>query len=170
MAFTLISSTSVSTTTTASIVFSSIPQTYKLLYITGALRTNRSAANDFIDIRPNGATTNLLRYGGQNNLSAVITLLNATTLQIPCPAANNNFASGFGPFTMWIGNYSSTSLVKPYLINGGAVDSTAANGTYIIHAGGRWNVSGTAITSLEFIPVTGPYISQYSRIDLYGIS
>jgi hypothetical protein len=170
MAFTLISSNTVSNTTTSSIVFSSIPQTYKLLYITGAFRTNRSAVTDFIDVRPNGATTNLLRYGGQNNLSATITLINTTTLQIPCPATNNNINSGFGPFTMWIGNYSSTSLVKPYLLSGGTVDTTATNGTIVQHVGGRWNVSGTAITSLEFIVGNGPYISQYSRVDLYGIS
>lgn len=171
MAITLITSTSVSGNSTSSIVFSSIPQTYNFLYLTGSVASQRSNAIDTVLVKPNGQTGNMFYSGARNNASATVTWENVNgTWQFPCPGASVNLTFLYGAFTMWISHYTFSSRAKMMLVSGSAIDNLIGSSN-MFQGGGRWDVTNAALTSLTIdLSATGSNFRDGSRIDLYGVN
>lgn len=170
MSMILINSNTLANNTTSQVNFTSIPQTYKLLYVTGSVRSTRpSQAWDVMQVRPNGLSSNLIAQGGINNGSTTITWSNLSDWRVYAPGSSQQIGVGWNAFTLWIGFYSSTSRQKPILINSNVMDVSSTS-SFFLNQGGRWNVTNTAITSLLFEWTNGPYFDTGSRIDVYGVN
>ena len=148
----------------ASIVFSSIPQTYTDLLIKICVRSNRGLSNDYCGIRPNGSSSNLSERKLFGNGSSVGS--DSDTVLYAVVPADGATSSTFSNSEVYVPNYTLSSA-KSF-----STDSTAENNAtsafLSIHAG-LWNDSA-AITSLTFLPVAGgTQLMTGSSITLYGI-
>ena len=149
----------------ASIVFSSIPQTYTDLVIKICVRSNRGLANDYCGIRPNGLSSNLSGRKLFGNGSSVGS--DSDTDLYAVVTADGATSSTFSNAEVYVPNYTLSSA-KSF-----SIDSTAENNAtsawLSIHAA-LWN-SSAAITSLTFLPIAGgTQLMTGSSITLYGIT
>lgn len=142
----------------ATIVFSSIPQTYTDLYLVCSLRSD---ADPETFLYPNGSTSNLsgrlLRGNGSSADSAAVVrwYSNLST------ATSNTFSN----MTAYFPNYAG-STAKSY-----SADSVSENnGTTAYQSinAGLWNDT-TAISSLTIDLSSGNFV-QYSSATLFGIT
>ena len=156
----------------ASIDFTSIPQTYTDLKIILSARDNRtSAVNDFARLAFNSDTTNgnytgillysdgstangytftsaaAYRYGGEiNGPSSTANCFSSSEIYIPNYRGSNNKS------------YSSESVVE--------MNSTTGLGTLVA---GLWS-NTAAITSISLTPANGTLFLEYSSATLYGVA
>lgn len=142
----------------ATIVFSSIPQTYTDLYLVCSLRSDASSETF---LYPNGSTSNLsgrfLRGSGTGADSAALIRWYSS----PSTAT----ASTFSNMTAYFPNYAG-STAKSY-----SADSVNENnGTTAFQTinAGLWNDT-TAISSLTIDLSSGNFV-QYSSATLFGIT
>jgi hypothetical protein len=156
------------TTSTASVTFSSIPQTYTDLKLVWSTRTpNTTPTTDNMVFRLNGATTNgtnriLYSTNGTSALSYADTATYTSAGTVGSAATASTFSNG----ELYIPNYASTTTFKSF-----SVDTvTENNGTVSGLALGAmlWS-QNTAVTSIELVPNFANF-SQYSSFTLYGIS
>jgi hypothetical protein len=159
--------TTILSTTSSLVTFSSIPQFYKHLQIRVAARGNESSVTNIIYSRMNGDSSSLYSshrlYGnGSSVLSdAYSSASNAWTGWFN----NANSSSGaFGAMVYDLLDYNSTSKNKTFRALSGAVNS-GGNGVFLISGAYR---SLTTISSVEFFPNSGSFIAG-SRFSLYGI-
>lgn len=171
-AFESIATVTVGAGGSATITFSSIPQTYKHLQIRGISRLGSSTTgtND-IFIRFNSDTaTNYSRHGlyGTGSVTgtggaASQTSAYATRATSPRATSTTN---AFGAFVIDILDYANTTKYKTVRGTGGA-DTNDANGVISI-ASGNWR-STNAITQIDLTDELGYNFVQYSQFALYGI-
>lgn len=161
------------TTNTASVTFSSIPQTYKhLQFITNA-RANTENPSDYHFIRFNGDSTINYAYhttvgdgnsvSSNSNIAANSIGQSMTDIRIP---GSGNPVGIFGSWVFDILDYSNSSKNQVIRGVGGYMGSSV--GKVGIMSGLRTNLS--AISSVTFYIGSGS--SQYisgSRFSLYGI-
>lgn len=160
----LIQTISVSTSTAASIEFTSIPQTYTDLYLCLSGRSNVDSVE--LRIQFNGDTTS--NYSGRllfGNGSSASTQSSSTTYLDPM---GSNFSSSsanvFSNTSIYVPNYTG-STKKSVEVNG-SIENNATEAYNAIFAG-LWN--GTAaITSVKLLAQGGSWV-QYSSASLYGI-
>lgn len=148
----------------ASITFSSIPQTYTDLVMLVSSR----AAGASVDVQAvvvNGGTTIMTSaiYFDSNNSGTPRSgsLYYYQALAQPSSYTANAFASS----SIYVAGYSSTTRPKSF-----STDSTLetnASGSYMGFMASYWN-STTAITSLTIQNQNGNFV-QYSSASLYGI-
>lgn len=145
----------------ASLTFSSIPATYTDLKIVLSARTTYASTADFLNIYPNGSTSNLTqrRLSGSGDSATSGT---ATRNYINGDSAT---ASTFGNLEFYIPNYASSNAKS--ISTDGVTENNAANAYQIVEAT-LWNDT-TAISSIELNPVNGNFV-QYSSATLYGIT
>jgi len=151
------------TSSTASVTFSSIPQTYTDLVLSAHGTTVASGTYGF-RFRANGDTSNTCSFAtlfsNQDNGTGVVF------------SANSNFS--FGNMALWgdtrsnvicnFFDYSNPSKKKSYLSQGGIVSTTLAqNRVYL----GIWNDAST-ITSLEIF-ADSTNLAAGTKITLFGI-
>ena len=163
---------SIGTTTlsssTASVTFSSIPQTYKHLQIRVFARGDRPSPSDYCNFQFNGDTASNYQehqlYGigstpvsGSDNVQTYINTMNITGASAA--------ASTFGVCVLDILDYASTNKYKTTRHLTGW-DNNTANGVVSFESG-HWR-STNAITSIRFFPLGANFV-QYSSIALYGI-
>ena len=165
--YTLISS-NVLTSPTASITFSSIPQTYTDLVILASVRTERNVnANGYITVYFNNSLSNFSRTALRNN-SGTVSSYRTTGLALPVNSIEgSNTANTFTPLEIYIPNYTNSSN-KPLL----ALSRKENNSTSVLQDTDAVLWSGTAaITSikLDTYDGSGENISTYSSFYLYGI-
>jgi hypothetical protein len=145
----------------ASISFSSIPQTYTDLKL--VISPRNTAANNYGTITFNGSSSSFSRIilYGTGSSTASTAPNNAESLTIN---DSGTTASTFANYEMYIPNYASSNY-KSF-----SIDSvTENNGTVayqIMHAGVWSNTA--AITSLT-ITAAGGNLAQYSTATLYGV-
>jgi hypothetical protein len=136
---TLISTTTCSST---SVTLSSIPQTYKSLYIIAKNITFASGANGF-RVLPNNVNNltdqSQVREGTANNLTNGVIRLSGGGSEMN-NSTNNAWA-------LTINNYTATDSYKPFSFSGFCVNGSATNREII--GGGAFR-SNTEITSLVF--------------------
>ena len=151
---------------TASITFSSIPQTFTHLQLKIFARSSSNAAGINIPIQFNGDTGANYRshYLGGTGAAAISGDLGAsqTSLNAGWTAGNTDITNGFGCTVVDILDYTNTNKNKTTRSIGG-IDS---NGSGLI---GLWSglwLSTAAITSLVFSAGT---LAQYTTAQLYGI-
>jgi hypothetical protein len=167
--YTLIASNSLTNSTTNTVTFSSIPQTYTDLKLVISARsdiTGQQYAN--IVIQPNGATTNL----SDKNLYTI----NGTTvgsgfdsngMVIGQASTDDQTSNVFGNSEAYIPNYTGSNYKSSSMDGVNENNATSAALTFFA---GLWQ-STAAITSLDikFLSGSGTNFKQYSTFYLYGI-
>jgi hypothetical protein len=149
-------------TPVATIVFSSIPQTFTDLKIVVSSRNSLDDASYFV--RPNGATTNLSARDIRGNGSATQTIGDPSIFASNMTPSSYT-ASVFGNGEVYLTNYSSSNL-KTISIDG--VTENNATGVTISFASALW-ADTAAITSITLIAGSSGNFTQYSTATLYGI-
>ena len=155
----------------SSIVFSSIPSTYKHLQIRGIGRTNRSANGDYALVRLNSdsSSSNYTSHYLQGNGSTVSVgayVQSFTGLLWSRWAAASDGANIFGAGILDILDYTNTNKYKTSK-NIGALETNSSN-SQINFESAVW-LSTSAVTGITIIPGAGTSWSQYSSFALYGI-
>lgn len=149
---------------TASITFTSIPQTYTDLLITCGLRID-GTATDVFSVKPNGqtgtfATVNVQGYGNNS------TVFSGSTSLIAGGAGASGYSTNVvGNASIYFFNYTN-SLNKSI-----SIDSSPGNyaaPTRIVLTNGYWNTS-SPITSIEIAALEGGTLQVGSSLYLYGI-
>jgi len=165
--YTLISSTTL-TTTTASVTFSSIPQTYTDLLLRISPRTTNTSFGETIRIKPNNLTTNgsaiiIRAFNGTSTSGYTYSNVLATNNSLGNGATADTFAS----IDVYIPNYTSSNY-KPF--SGNAVSETNASDGRVELTASLWSNSA-AITSLVLDNDAGSPFSftADSTFYLYGI-
>ncbi len=155
---------------TTSISFASIPQTYKHLQLRGIARNSGGAAgavDSYLYLNSDTTATNYYSHqlygtgasagGGAGNNSG-----NSGLIQ----QADGGTASVFGAFVLDILDYTNTNKYKTTRCLGG-VDSNSTNG-FIELASVLWK-NTAAVTSILLNAVNASDYMQYSQFALYGI-
>jgi hypothetical protein len=145
----------------ASITFSSIPQSYTDLLLVLSARTTYASTSDFLNIYPNGNTSNLT----QRRLSGSGDSATSGTATRNYINANSATASTFGNLQFYLPNYAGSNAKS---ISTDAVTENNAANAYAIIEATLWNDT-TAISSIELDPVYGNFV-QYTTASLYGIT
>jgi hypothetical protein len=158
----LITTVTVATGGSASISFSSIPQTYTDLMILISAKTT-DANWSYIKIGFNGSTAS---FADKQLLSDSATSYSQSNNRfVSFVPGTNQGTSVFGAANLYVPNYTSTTS-KTYVAEG-ASPSNGLTG-YPSSEGGIWSVS-SAITSIELTMNVGNY-AEFSSASLYGIS
>lgn len=157
------------TSTTASITFTAIPQTYTDLKIVYSARSTASTGAEGFDatISFNGATTNrssrVLRGSGSTASSNIIS--DPTDFRLLRAIQPSDYtASVFSNTEIYIPNYTSSNL-KTFSVDGAAENNATATGMSLIS--GLWSDTA-AITSITIGGMNGSLTAD-SNFYLYGI-
>ena len=149
-------------TATASITFSSIPQTYSHLQLRYIARND--TANYFVRIRFNGSTTATdYTYHILNGTGSAVTVgyENDGMYAPRQSSASNTFGAG----VVDILDYTSTNKYKTIRGFGGRDANGSGDVDFL---SGFYKANTNAITSIEITVAAGNY-TQYSHFALYGI-
>jgi hypothetical protein len=168
-------------TSTPSVTFSSIPQTYTDLVLVINARTDRNDQSN----RP----TDLIKvtYNGSNASNYSDTILGNNSTNSPfsyresnqgfmavgaVPGAQSN-AGEFGTNIFHVQSYSNTTTYKTLLARGGNPTSVGSGNYYMGAATGLWRgatgSSKEAITSITLAPYVGSNFVSGSTFSIYGI-
>lgn len=163
-AMALITSTKLAAAAT-NITFTSIPNTYKDLVITGQVRSSGAAATDPVKLQINADTAANYDYHRENSFGAASGVA-AVSIEIAEVSAAGGAATVANSFNMEICNYVGTDFHKMVRCYSEVV--YAAGGGNIIRtlASGRW-LSTSAVTSLKVFSVANNFVIG-SVISLYG--
>ena len=152
----------------SSVSLTSIPATFTDLVVKISARTNRSSVTDGLGYYYNSDTTSA-RYTAKQLTgtgSAVqSTSYNPYNDENIYVSGNNATASTFSATELYIPNYAGSNQKTS------SVDSAGENNAVssFMNIGAALYNQTTAITSINFIPITGTLIMQYSTFTLYGI-
>lgn len=160
--YNLISTTTVGSGGAATIVFSSIPQTYTDLKVLFSGRRSNAAGSFYVSF--NGVTTNLSSLRMEASGSSATFTVDSSNIFAYGINASSYTASIFGSAEIYVSDYRSSSF-KRVSIN--ALNENNATEAYSSLIGGLWS-STDAITSLT-ISLSSGSIDQYSSASLYGI-
>ena len=162
--------TTVLSSSTGTVTFSSIPQTYKHLQLRVIGKTDRALNRDSFRIQFNSdATTSNYRshflYG--NGASTSSADEGGTAGGVHYRLAGNSGATNiFGVSIVDVLDYANTNKYKTTRCLGG-LDLNGADGE--MYLGSAVWLSSSAITSFTIVPNTGTNFVQYSHFALYGI-
>ena len=163
--YTLISSVTVGSGGSATVEFTSIPQTYTDLVIFSSARTNRTLGLDVIKIVFNGIATDYTRLiltGDGITPSSFTSTTAGASLTTDDVSTVNTFGNSF----CYITNYTSSNY-KSFSVDGSAENNGTA--AHLVLYANLW--SNTAnITNFELSPFIGTIFKEYSTFYLYGIS
>lgn len=161
----LISTVTVGSGGSATIVFSSIPQTFTDIQIVCSSRSDANpfgvAVNQIALSANDGATGWSSRALGGNGSSAYSETGSGSVTQSSI-STSNVFANG----VITICNYASTSAYKSGSIDS-VIENNATASWMALHAI-QWP-SNTALTAISLYPVSGNFV-QHSTFSLYGIT
>lgn len=167
--YTLINS-NVLTSSTASVTFSSIPSTYTDLVVRMSLRAeDTDPGGDRIKVVLNGnsssiySMTNIVGFGSGGYGSAALS--SQTYLTLRYTNQGGMTTNAFGSAELYIPSYT-VSQNKP--MNGMSVQETNSASARMSATAGLFS-STSAITSMEFLPYSGNWLTG-SSFYLYGIS
>ena len=177
-----IQTVSVTSGTSATLVFSSIPQTYKHLQIRGytaSAYNNSGTGASAVAVQFNTATgsgrTDYSRAFVQGNGSSPSGVTATSTWGGMYENAWNNVNStgtySFSPVLIDIYNYSSTTLNKTAIMWSGFETSTASTNRHIRYGGFAW-YNTDAINSITFDQnswIGDGFFRAGSKLSLYGV-
>jgi len=164
--FTKIASVSVGVLGAASIDFTSIPSTYTDLCLKVSARslTSSGSAWNYIEVRPNGATTNgTFKQLFGNGSSAASG--SSTGLLAAYGNDSSTTANTFGNSETYIPNYAGSNNKS---MSNDAVTENNATSAITSFFATLWSQT-TAISSLTLVFGSGSF-AQYSTATLYGIN
>jgi len=145
----------------ATIEFSSIPQTYTDLKIVVSARSTNADIDDHLFVKPNNSASNMTQRWLRGSGSAASS---STTVRFAIPGATST-ASVFGNTELYIPNYTSANFKS---FSGETVQETNATEAYQYLCAFLWSDTA-AITSLVLDLSNGNF-AQYSSATLYGVS
>jgi hypothetical protein len=155
------------TTTTSSVTFTSIPQTYTDLVILSSFRSNRGNTNiGSFGIQFNGTGSNLTKNRLLGDGSSASSAAGGDALG----NAAGNMANSFSSHTVYIPNYTSANY-KSFSIDAATETNSTSTYTYINLTSWLWSDTA-AITSIEvrdYSDSNANSLVQYSTFYLYGI-
>lgn len=159
----IISTVTVGSGGSASIQFTSIPQTFTDLVVLISGRTDRTVDTDSIKIEVNSNTSSYTwLYLLANNSVA-----SSATAQRAYVNSDYNDASTFGSAQIYIPSYTNSSYNKSFSIETVSENnSTDKAQTELLSQ--LWS-NTSAITSIQLSPQFGSNWKQYSTATLYGI-
>lgn len=167
--FNKIASVAVGSGGTASIDFSSIPQTYTDLCIKISARTNRATPQDSFRITLNATNASYsyarLYSDGSAGPGADVSS-GDSYLTGGYTNGNTGTANTFGSTEVYFSNYTTSS--NKSVISDGVSENNATT-AYVGLVAASWSNSA-AITSIKLESATGATILQHSTATLYGIS
>jgi hypothetical protein len=157
--FTLIASASVTSGTTGSLTFSSIPNTYTHLCLYVSARDNDVGQLSGLTMTINGTGwgTNYEFYAYNS------TAARGSTAGETAGNGNGAAANTFGNARIWLPNYNNSAPV-PFQSFGGAVNSASTQGYVVLHAGA--NPPSAAVTS---VTIGASDLVAGSTAYLYGL-
>jgi len=165
---TLIASNTVGSGGTASVTFSSIPQTYTDLKLVYSTREANSGTISQVYARFNGDSSSiytgkrLFGYSGSASSASDST----SYFALGWTAGNTTTANTFGNGEIYIPNYTSSNYKS---VSGELVGEDNSANTVVDLFGAYLYSSTSAITSIFFGGLDGNFM-QYSTFYLYGIS
>lgn len=155
---------------TASVTFSSIPQTYTHLEIRGLSRLTAAAAYPVLTFNSDSSSANYTLHQTYGNGSTVSQYATGTgTLggaYIWYGATSGEGANVLGPGMLSILDYTNTSKYKTAVGSSGFNNNGTTTG-YLFRSSALW-LNTSAITSITITAQTGN-LAQYSKFALYGI-
>lgn len=157
-------------TTSASVSFTSIPNTYRALRLVIQCRSTTAASATELRMRFNSSSAAIYDYQedhGQGTASAAVELLGETSMPLRDMAAANASAEHTGIFTIDIPWYSSNDFYKLVIANSTVSFGTAGSQLVTRNISGRWR-STNAITEIMLFPLAGNFATGSSFL-LYGI-
>jgi len=153
----------------ASILFSSIPSTYRSLRLEILGRGDTAAAFIGVQIRFNADATAIYdsqQMSGNATTIAAFEAINATGADIGEIAAASATAGAAGMMTVTIPFYAGTTFWKLLTASHQLSSATGTAGLRSKHWASRWR-NTAAITSITILPTTGNFIAGTSAT-LYG--
>ncbi len=150
---------------TATISFTSIPQTYTDLKIVFSGRSERTAsAYDSLVAKFNSTATTYVsrRLYGENQSAGA----DGVTTQLGAFSSNSTTAGIFGSIEVYIPNYTSSN--EKIRSSSSVAENNDANayGTQLVTS--KWNGTG-AITEIELSGISGSNFMTHTTATLYGI-
>ena len=150
----------------ASITFSSIPQIYRGLLVTFSALSDSGVVA--VNVRFNGDAT--ANYDWERLIATATTLtggeaIGASSLRIGSMA---NVAGAFSSAEARISEYTRTDRQKVVIAHGARIAGNATGNIIIERDTGTWRTTGSAITSVTFIPDSGNF-AQDSVFRLFGL-
>ena len=161
--YTLIEAKTLSSTT-ASITFASIPQTYTDLIIQVSARSTEVDTASSLRIRFNSDSANVAATE-LRGIDTTVASYQTSLAQVGYVAVDQSQASTFGSGTIYVPNYTGSNT-KSSSGDIAQVSNTAGNNFVVLNAR-LWSVTD-AITSVTVAPGLGSWVSN-SNFYLYGI-
>jgi hypothetical protein len=165
----------------STVTFSNLPQTgYTDLVIYASIRTNYTTSNyDYLGLRVNNDTAYAnypvqLDMYGLNSALGFETYAQGNTTQfgqlafVGGSTTSTNGTNGFSNHTIYIPNYTSTSLPKVFFAQGGT-EGPSTTGVITSNSSMIWN-STASISTLTFIPISGGAFNPGTSFSVYGVS
>jgi hypothetical protein len=160
--YTLINSVTVGSGGTATIDFTSIPQTYTDLKLMTSLRSNNSGGNvSYIYFNNTNSSLSNTRYYASVNTVAVYSSTDVFSYIPPSTGTANTFSTQ----EWYIPNYTDGARHKTVNILGAA--NSTSTGYELGFIAGLWE-QNNAINRITLYPSAGSFV-QYSTAYLYGI-
>jgi len=161
--YTLIETKELSTTT-ASVEFSSIPQTYTDLMLKVSARSTEVDTFTSLRVYFNGVTTNQTAVEGRV-INTTIVSYSVAYAQAGYLAGGQTDANLHGSANIYVPNYTgATSKVSAGDV---FLASNTAAQNVLVFSSRKWTVTD-AVTSITVAPANGSWV-QYSNFYLYGI-
>lgn len=160
-----------SNTTTTTLTFTSIPQTYKHLQLVMFDGSNSISSAGFMYINNDLTNSNYyVNYYYAASASGTTSLGTGGTANPYTPNFTGGALTQFpGTMIMTIPDYTSTTKAKSALFSDGYYGSDTTYGGYMNHSGYVYTANTNAITRLDFVaPAT--YWKQDSYVALYGMA
>lgn len=154
---------------TASVTFSSIPQTFKHLYIMCGGRSSRASTSSELRLRANGSSSAIYDYrriesdGSSSNTSGGT---GGTQIQLGYSPGSSSLASVFGSSSIWILDYTNTTYYKNALSLTNDPNNAA---TPYLNLVSSTIQTTSAISSITLLDEDSAF-QQYSFFYLYGLT
>ena len=156
------------TSASASVVFSSIPQTFTDLKVVYSARNTDSQAALYI--RPNGSTANLSARRLMADGATVSSGTSGSTIYVFSLNDSTTTSNSYSNTEFYIPNYASTTVAKSISIDGTSeTNASPGAGAFRYLGAGLWNDT-TAISSITLVPEGTGIFAIGSSFYLYGIS
>lgn len=169
-AWTLISSQTLASPT-ATVTFSSIPNTYKHLILTSRMRSVTAAAVDNNRMRFNGDTGANYDYMEGHTVNSTYSVGSAfaqTSFLNAAINAGTAPANSFTPMIMEILQYANTNMTKEIMWRDSGNSTQTAAGYRVGAGGGTWR-NTAAINQIDLFNNSGSNFATNSTFSLYGV-
>lgn len=156
-----------------SITTPTISSSFKHLLFVVEARTDLAGAGDSLLMRFNGDTTANYDYQFMNSSATTVTAaesLAAAYILLPFAAIGASGSAGNGIASVFIYNYTSTTLVRGCHIECGSRTGTTTGLLKDARGKGWWRNTAAAISTITIYPLSGTNLVANTAYTLYGFN